>query len=133
MPLIVPNGAETFILGYILKKQAPEDLDIRLYTNDHAPGESDVVGNYIEAVGAGYLVKNLDSTQWVITPGEPSLGEHPQVSWIFTGGVVGNVYGYYVTRRVTGDLVWAERFTNGPYLIQTINDQIRVTPRLTAN
>jgi hypothetical protein len=133
MPLVVPNSAETFILGYILKKHTPEDLDIRLFTNDHIPTEGDVVGNFIEATGGGYATIQLDPTQWVITPGEPSLGEHPQVSWVFTGGVVGNVYGYYVTRRSTGDLVWAERFSNGPYLIQTANDQIRVTPRLTAN
>lgn len=132
MPLIVPNSAETFILRYVTNSAVPEDLDIRLFTNDFVPTEADVVGNYIEASLGGYALIQLNSTLWVVTPGEPSIAEHPQVTWTFTGAV-GNVYGYYVTRRTTGDLVWAERFTNGPYNVQNNNDQIRVTPRLTAN
>ena len=130
MALVVPNASEVTILEYVLNKGAPEELDMRLYTNDHTPAETDVVSTYTEATGGGYVVKNLNAASWVITPGNPSASEHPQVTWIFTG-IVGNVYGYYITRRTTGDLMWAERFTNGPYNIQTNNDQIRVTPRLT--
>jgi len=132
MALIVPNSAEAFILGHILKGGLPEDLDIRLYTSNTTPTETDTILTYTEATGGGYAAIQLTAASWVITEGEPSLGEHPQVSWTFTG-IVGNVYGYYVTRRTSGDLVWAERFTNGPYDIQTASDQIRVTPRLTAN
>jgi len=132
MALVVPNSAEIFILGYILKQQTPEDLDIRLYVNDHIPSEADTVTNYIEASGANYAPIQLQSSQWSITPGTPTVAQHPQVAWTFTGPV-GNVYGYYITRRVSGDLVWAERFTNGPYNIQNNNDQIRITPRLTAD
>lgn len=133
MALIVANSAELFILGYILNKQVPEDIDIRLYVNDYIPTEADTVANFIEAVGGGYAKIELSPAQWAISPGNPSVAQHPQVSWTFTGGSVGQVYGYYVTRRTSNDLVWAERFTNGPYNIQSANDQIRVTPRLTAD
>ena len=132
MPLIVPNSAEVFILRYVTNSAVPEDLDIRLYVNDLNPDESVVVGNFIEANGGDYAKIELNSTLWIVTPGEPTVAEHPQVSWTFTGAV-GSVYGYYITRRTTGDLVWAERFTNGPYNVANANDQIRVTPRLTAN
>ena len=132
MSLIVPNSAEADILGYILKKDAPEDLDIKLYSNNYTPLETSVVGDYTEVLGGGYAEILLDSTTWTITPGDPAVGEHPQVTWSFTGSA-GLVYGYYVVRRTSGDLAWAERFTNGPYDIQTASDQIRITPRFTAN
>lgn len=132
MSLIVANAAELFILGYVLNKQVPEDLDIRLYVNDYIPTEADTVANFIEAVGGSYAKIDLVPSSWAITPGNPSVAQHPQVSWTFTGAV-GQIYGYYVTRRTSNDLVWAERFTNGPYNIQSNNDQIRVTPRLTAD
>jgi hypothetical protein len=132
MALIVPNTAEIFILGYVLNKQTPEDVDIRLFVNDYIPTEADTVANYIEAVGGGYAKIDLVPSSWSILPGNPTVAQHAQVSWTFTGPV-GPVYGYYITRRTSNDLVWAERFTNGPYNIQNNNDQIRVTPRLTAD
>jgi hypothetical protein len=132
MALIVPNTAELFILGYVLNKQVPEDIDIRLYVNDYIPTEADTVSNFIEAVGGGYSKIDLVPSSWSVTPGNPSVAQHTQVSWTFTGSV-GPIYGYYITRRISNDLVWAERFTNGPYNIQSNNDQIRVTPRLTAD
>jgi hypothetical protein len=135
MALVVPNSAEGFILGYIVGTDTPEALTIRLFGNDYTPTEIDTVAAYTEVTGGGYAGISLSSLNWTITDGDPSLAEHTQVSWTFdaTAASVGNVYGYYVTRDTSSDLVWAERFTNGPYNIQTENDQIRITPRLTAN
>ena len=129
MALLVPNASEVEILEYIFNKQSPEDLDIRLYTNDYTPLETDTISNYTEATGGGYALIQLASANWTIVPGNPSQGTHTQVTWTFTGSV-GNVYGYYITRRTTGDLMWAERFTNGPFNIQNNGDEIRITPRL---
>ena len=136
MALIVPNSAEGFILGYIVGTETPEALTIRLFDNDYTPTETDTVAAYTEVTGSNYAGISLGTPgNWTITDGEPSLAEHTQVSWTFDANAnqVGNVYGYYVTRDTSNDLVWAERFTNGPYNIQTENDQIRITPRLTAN
>lgn len=129
MTLVVPNSAETLILEYILNKGAPQDLDIRLYTNDVTPSETDTVSTYIQATGGGYAAIELTPGNWSINPGNPTTSEHTQVSWTFTGSV-GLIYGYYVVRRTGGELVWAERFTNGPYNIQQNGDIIRITPRL---
>ena len=132
MALLVPNAAEAIILRYLVNTDAPEDLTIRLYGTVATPiTETMVVGDFTEVSGAGYAAIPLTGT-WTITEADPSLAEHTLVDWTFTG-VLGNVFGYYVTRVTGGELMWAEEFTNGPYDIQTASDQIRITPRITAN
>lgn len=130
MTLVVPNVAEIVILEYILNKgNAIEDLDIKLYVNDVTPTDTDTEASYTEASGGGYSPIQLTPGSWSISPGTPTSAEHLQVTWTFTG-TVGLVYGYFVTRRTSGDLMWAERFTNGPYNVQLNGDVIRITPRL---
>ena len=105
MALVVPNISETQMLRYILNIDVPVDLDIRLYTNDITPSESDTAITYTEASGFGYALIQLVPGSWSITPGNPSVSEHSQVEWTFTGAL-GNVYGYYVTRRSDNDRDW---------------------------
>jgi len=129
MALLVPNGIEGEILKYVLNITAPENLSIRLYTNNITPAETDTVGTYTEATGGGYTSKPLVPGSWVITLNNPAAqATHPQIVWTFTG-VVGNVYGYFVTRDTSNDLMWSERFTNGPYNVQNNGDEVKVTPR----
>ena len=130
MTLVVPNNSEVIILEYILNKRAPSELDIKLYVNNIIPAETDTVSTYVEASGSGYTTKQLVANSWSISPGNPSTSEHPQVTWVFSGAL-GNVYGYYIVRRSDGLLMWAEKFTNGPYNVQAAADEIKVTPRLT--
>lgn len=129
MAYAVPNNSEVYMLEYILNKTAPQNLDIRLFTNNITPTETDVAATYTEAAGGGYALIQLTAGSWTIVAGAPSLATHTQVTWTFTGAV-GNIYGYYITRRTTGELMWAERFNNGPYNIQNNGDEIRITPRL---
>jgi hypothetical protein len=129
MTLVVPNSAETIILEYILNKSAPENLDIKLYSNDVTPSETDTIATYTEVSGGGYIHKELTPASWSISPGNPTTSEHTQVSWDFTGSA-GLGYGYFIVRRSSGELLWAERFTNGPYNITQSGDAIKVTPRL---
>lgn len=130
MALVVGNLAEVVMLNYIVNKDAPEDLVIKLYINDQTPIETDIVGDYTEATGGGYAQVALTAGSWAVTSGTPSSADYPQITWNFTGSV-GNVYGYYIVRAIGGELMWAERFTNGPFNIQNNGDVIRVTPRLT--
>lgn len=130
MALLVPNGGEDIILQYITNKDTPEDLVVRLYSNDVTPAETDTAGTYTEVTGGGYSSITLTPADWTITPGNPTQGEHVEITFAFTSGV-GNVYGYYVTRLTSADLLWAERFTNAPFPINNNGDQIRITPRFT--
>lgn len=131
MALVVPNGAETFALSYFVgKTTTAEPLTLRLFTNNVTPGETDVVGTFTEATGVGYAAVPLTGASWTITPGAPTSAANAQQTFTFTGSL-GNVYGYYLTRTTTGDLAYAERFSDGPYAIANNGDQIKITPTIT--
>lgn len=132
MALVVPNGGEVIALSYLVNKSSPENLVLRLFTNNKTPAEADAVGDYTEATGSGYASITLTGASWTVTPGAPSSAAYAQQTFTFTGAL-GNVYGYYLTRLTTGDLVYAERFSDGPYNIANNGDQIKVTPTITAD
>ena len=133
MALVVPNASEVIMLNYILNIDAPENISIRLYANNVIPDENSTVASFTEvADGLGYTTggQSLTPGSWSVISGNPSQAEHTEVEWLFTGAA-GNIYGYYVTRDTGGELLWAERFTNGPFNITTNGDEIKITPRLT--
>lgn len=129
MPLLVPNPSETTMLEAILNKVAPQNLVLRLFTNNVTPGETDLAATYTEASGNGYAAQNLTAASWTVAEGAPTEATHPEMTFTFTGAL-GNVYGYYVTQATSGKLMWAERFTGAPFNIANNGDQIRVTPKL---
>ena len=130
MTLLVPNNAEQIFLNLILNKSTPENLVIRLFSNNKTPAEGDLVGDYTEVSGGGYASQSLTPGSWTVSPGAPTQATHSLVSFGFTGAA-GNVYGYFVTQATSGALMWAERFTDGPYNIANNGDEIRITPRIT--
>jgi hypothetical protein len=130
MTLLVPNASEAIILENFLNVTAPQDLVLKLYSSDTTPAETDTESTYTEVSGGGYSDIDLVAADWVVTPGNPSSGAYPEQTFTFTG-IAGNVYGYYVVQETSGALMWAERFTNGPFNIQNNGDEIRVTLNIT--
>lgn len=133
MALVVPNSSEVIMLRYITNNDAPENISICLFSNDIMPDENSTEDTFTEVEdGLGYKTGGIALTpaSWNIVLGNPSQAEHIEVAWIFAG-VVGNVYGYYIIRNTNRELMWAERFTNGPFDIRVSGDKIKVTPRLT--
>lgn len=130
MTLLVPDVGEQIMLEYIVNQDAPEDLVLRLYTNNLTPQESDTTGDYTEASGFGYASVTLTPASWAFVQGAPSTATFTEVTFTFTGAL-GNVYGYYINRSTGTELMWAERFVNGPFDIQNNGDEIKVTPRIT--
>lgn len=135
MPLVVPNNGEGDALNFFVNKANPTDLILRLYTNNITPAETDVAATYTEASGSGYASVSLTGANWTITEGAPSDAAYAQQTFTFTGalGGGGNVYGYYMTRTTSGRIALAERFSDGPYPIANNGDQIKITPKVTAD
>lgn len=129
MALLVPNVGEERALKAILNHTAPQDLTLKLYTSNTTPAESDTAGTYTEAAGFGYVAKTLTGASWTVTAGDPTVATYAQQTWVFSGAL-GNVYGYFVVQSSSGILMWAERFTDGPYNVQNNGDEIRITPRI---
>jgi len=130
MALLVPNAAEDVMLQNILNKTAPQDGRLKLYTNNITPAETDTEASYTEAAGFGYADILFSPASWTITPGAPTSAAYPQQTWTFTGAL-GNVYGYYVVQTTSGKILFAERFSTGPFNIVNNGDQIKVTPQFT--
>ena len=132
MALLMPGDGEVKSLGMMVNKTAPEDLKICLYTNNKTPAQADVVGDYTEmGVVQDYANKTLTGASWTVTKSDPSYAEYAQQTWTFTAGGPTSVYGYFLKLGATGTLMWAELFTDGPYVVQNAGDQIKVTPKIT--
>ena len=132
MAIVVVDGGESLALQYVVNKASPENLVLRLYTNNITPAESDVAGGYTEAAGNGYAAKTLTGATWTISGTAPTSASYGNQTFTFTGAL-GNVYGYYYTRATGGELIAAERFSTGPFNIQNNGDAITFNPTITAD
>lgn len=126
------NNGEDVALKYLTGKTAStENLVLRLYKSNTSPADSDTVGTYVEADFTGYSAVTLTGASWTVTQGAPTTASYAQQSFASTANQSAqSIYGYYVTRASTGDLVFAERFTTGPFTIQNNGDTIKVTPSI---
>jgi len=130
MAIVLTTGGKNISLNYITgKTSSTEGLLLKLFSNNVTPSEIDTVLTYTEVTGGGYTYKTLTPSTWSVAGGSAN---YPAQTFTFTGAV-GNVYGYYVVRATTGDLVFAERFATGPFNVQTNGDNISVTLNLTAS
>lgn len=125
MPARVPNMGEVLALRALVNNISPQNLVLRLFINDAIPAETDEAATYTEASGFGYEAIKLRGSLWRFVEGQASAASYPLQSFRFTGAI-GNIYGFYLTQVVSGSLVCAERFTDGPYDIQNANDKIEV-------
>jgi hypothetical protein len=133
MTIVVPNNGEGDALEYFTNRAAPQNLVLRLYTNNITPAETDTASTYTEASGSGYAAITLTGSSWnAPSEGAPSSIGYAQQTFTFTGAL-GNVYGYYMTRATSGRIALAERFTNAPFNIANNGDQIKITPQITAD
>ena len=132
MTLLVPNQGEQLMLEAIANKTAPQDLDLCLFKNDYTPVEGTTEASVTAATFTGYAVIQLTAASWTVTPGDPSSMAYAQQTFTSTAGSQNEaIYGYYLKQRTSGKLVWAERFTDGPYTIVNNGDAIKVTPTIT--
>jgi hypothetical protein len=133
MALLVPNTGEVMALSYLVNKSTSENLVYRLFATNITPAETDTAGTYTEAAGGGYAAITLTGASWTVTAGAPSSAAYAQQTYTFTGALTTNptIYGYYVTRATSGDLVLAETFTS--FTPATNGDNIKLTPNITAD
>lgn len=130
MTLLVPDAAEAVLMEAMLNKTAPQNLQLRLYSSNTTPAETDTEATYTEVTGGGYSSAPLTASSWTVTPGAPTQASYPQITFTFSGGV-GNVYGYYIVQISSGKILWAERFVAAPVNIANSGDQIKITPVIT--
>lgn len=133
MPGVVVNNGEKVALDYLVGKVTTvRDLQLRLFKSNTTPDESTVVGDLTEATFTGYAVITLTGANWTTAAGDPATGSYAEQTFTSSADQTPeSIYGYYLTRVTDGDLIAAERFSNGPYVIANNGDTIKLTPTIT--
>jgi len=132
--LILPNAGEVKLLENFVNKTAPQDLELRLYQNNITPAETDTAATYTQATFTGYAAVTLTGATWSVASGAPSEASYPIQSFLSSADqAMQQLFGYYVVGGADGVLRWAERFTDGPYPVSNLADEVRVTPKFTGD
>lgn len=128
MAIVITDTGKQKALEYLVGKDTTtESLILKLYSNNYTPQMEDTADLYTEVTGNGYTSKALTTSDWSIAAGDAL---YPQQTWTFTGAA-GAIYGYYVVSATSGDLIFAERFSDAPYTIAVDGDIIKVTLSIT--
>lgn len=109
MSIVISDDWRAESLKRELNISPPGDIVARLFTNNKTPTSADVLADYTEAAGGGYVAKTLNGAGYTVTPGNPATATRT-VAWTFSGPLTGNAqaYGAYFTSG--GVLVGAEKF-----------------------
>lgn len=135
MALLVPNEGEVYALEAFTGKTPATAPILCLFQSNTTPAETDTVASYTEATWTGYSAITLTSASWgAASGGAPSSHAYAQQTFTSSAGSQSqNNYGYFVKSTTSAKLLWAERFSDGPYQIVNNGDQIKVTPTVTAD
>ena len=70
----------------------------------------------------------------MFTSGDPSFAQYNVTLFFLSTAnqTVQQIYGFYVVQASAGILMWAERFTTGPFSIVLNGDDIQITLKLAA-
>lgn len=130
MALVVVDGGELIALKALVNHTAQStNLTLCLYKSDTTPGNTDTLATYTEADFTGYSAATLTGGSWVVTGNPVTYAKQTFTS--SAGSQNQDVYGYYL--KAGTDLIYAERFSDGPYNIANNGDKIEVTPSLGAD
>lgn len=132
MALVHPNEGAQEALRRWLNYSATGDVKLHLFKSNTTPGETDTVATYTEATFTGYAAVTLTGASWTVTNADPASASYAKQTFTSSAGSQNeNVYGYYVTNSGGTILMWAERFSDGPYNVVNNGDKIEVTPVFT--
>jgi hypothetical protein len=125
MALLVPNVGEQEMLERILNAVSVDNVKIHLYSDNVTPAEADTIASYTLVTSPAAI--SLDGTSWDTTS---VVGTASYAQQTFTYSGTGTAYGYVVTNDDGTILLWAERFTDGPYEIPSGGGTIKITPSI---
>lgn len=133
MTLVVVDQAEKHFLDLILAV----NYTLKLYKNNATSGLTQVQKDalteaaFTEATFTGYSAAALTGGSWTTTAGNPCTGSYAQQTFTSSANQTQQtLYGYYVIRTSDSKLEWFEDFS-APFVIEFINENVRVTPRIT--
>jgi hypothetical protein len=110
MSIVFPSAGREDTLKASLNI-TPENLILRLYRNNKTPAVGDGASQYVEANFTGYASVELIPETWEIVSGDPPVASYPRQQFQSTvNQTKQEIYGYYITGKVSGRLRCAFRF-----------------------
>lgn len=137
MALLVPNLAEARMISMIVNATTAQNLNLvlELYKNNLTPASTDVKADYTPSTFTGYSSVTLTSGSWTVTAatsaGPASATQTSATTFSCTASTNESVYGYFVYQAGATVMLWAERFSDGPYTIANNGDKVVLTAALT--
>lgn len=128
MAKLVDQG-ETWVLNNTV---GGNTLYIGLYLDTSEPAETATLADITECSGTGYSRIEIATSDWTISGDTATCVEK---TWTSQGNDWGSIYGYFicdVSTGTTGNLIFVEHFSDGPYTAPT-NHKITVVPSVTAS
>jgi hypothetical protein len=129
---VVTDLGEVAALTYLVGQGSPEALVLKLYKSDTTPSETSVAGDFTEADFAGYAPIPLTPASWSVGAPSSSAAYAKQTFTSSAAQAAQLIYGYLLVQENSGNLILAERFIDGPYTIENLNDRVKVTPTIVA-
>ena len=133
MALNFPDVGENIALEALVNKTAPQNLVLKLYSNNITPSDSDTAGTYTEATFAGYAAITLTGASWGAASGGTITYGSQQTFTRSSTGTTENIYGYFCIQTTSTTLVYSERDANAPFAVTNNGDAIKITPTISAN
>jgi len=90
-------------------------LKLKLYSDDRTPSKSDEVSQYTEISGGGYTEITIDPNDWTIASSSAATTAILAAQIFSFTGTITRITGYYITNTAEDVLIFAERFSDGPY------------------
>lgn len=134
MALNVCNNGELVALKAFVNHTAQNENQVcGLFVSNITPSDTDTAATYtaVEAAGGGYARKSITGSSWVVTANPITYAAQ---TWTFTGALntSATIYGYFILRATTLDLLWSENFGSG-FQPQANNDALTVNLQLGAD
>ena len=131
MPLTVPIVGDTLLLRYMLNNVTPADVQMRLYSNNVTPHESSALSDFTESAATSpYTAVTLSGASWTVSSGATAGSTGTYAAQNFNFSTADTIYGYFITSGGARTLLWAERFSGGPFQLPTSGGQIQVNPKI---
>lgn len=133
MAFVVANDGDNQMIQVILNKATPENLTLKLFSNNVTPDKGFTTASLTECSGSGYAAITLAPADWTVTEGTgagvtPTTAACAQKTFTLTGSLT--AYGYYLVGATSGKLYLAELFSGAPYVIPSGGGTIKVTPNI---
>ena len=136
MALVVPNTSEVAMLNRLVGAASSGAQVMKLYKSGPVgispfPDDDSTLAQFTECTASGYAAITITTAGWTASTsagGTTTATYSPDA--VYTFSTSETVFGYYVVdiTSPTPNLLWAEAFSGGPFVLPSAGGQIQITP-----